>query len=522
MQNKHIRIAPVLFLIFNRLDTTKRVFQVIRDAKPQQLFIAADGARKEKKGEFEKCKAVREYVLSNIDWDCEVKTLFQNNNLGCGIAISTAISWFFHNIQEGIILEDDCLPHFDFFRYCSDLLDLYRNDTRIFLISGYNKQGLWNPDWYDYFFSNLGGIWGWASWARAWKYFDFKMLDIDDFIRKNNFKHLLGAEIGAIRQDTIYSEIITNKIDAWSYQWGYARHKNNGLSCVPSKNLIINIGFMEDATHTKEKIIQPDCYGLHFPLKINHFFVPDREYDKKFVGYEDLKKQISGSTFVVQYLPSFLHRLAMTIDANGLSYLGLEALKELMQAVVTCEMQGLQGIIIEAGCALGGSAIGITAAKSMERELRCYDVFGLIPPPSQQDGVDVHARYAEIVSGKSAGLKGDVYYGYRENLLSVVENNFSQYGFPIGENSVCLVKGLYEETLQITTPVILAHIDCDWYDSVKLCLERICPYIVNGGVMIIDDYHHYSGCKQAVDEFMSQNDAFERIDGKSRLHLRKR
>ena len=222
------------------------------------------------------------------------------------------------------------------------------------------------------------------------------------------------------------------------------------------------------------------------------------------------------------YSPAFLHHLAVTLDAGGLSYLGVEALKELMQAVVTCEMRGLQGIIVEAGCALGGSAIGIAAAKSMERELRCYDVFGMIPPPSQQDGADVHTRYAEIVTGESAGLKGDVYYGYRENLLSVVENNFSQYGLPIDENSVCLVKGFYEETLQISTPVILAHIDCDWYDSVKLCLKRIAHHIVDNGVMIIDDYHHYSGCKQAVDEFLSRYNEFERIDGKSRLHLRKR
>ena len=178
--------------------------------------------------------------------------------------------------------------------------------------------------------------------------------------------------------------------------------------------------------------------------------------------------------------------------------------------------------MVEAGCALGDSALGITAAKSMKREFRCYDVFAMIPPPSKQDGADVHARYAEIVSGKSAGLKGNVYYGYQENLLNVVGNNFSRYGFPIAEHSVRLIKGLYQDTLRIDEPVMLAHIDCDWYDSVKLCLERIAPHMVNGGVMVIDDYHHYSGCRQAVKEFMLQHDTFEQINGKSRLHLRKR
>ena len=220
--------------------------------------------------------------------------------------------------------------------------------------------------------------------------------------------------------------------------------------------------------------------------------------------------------------PSFLHNFAVALDTNGLSYLGIVALQELMQAVLTYEILGLQGIIVETGCALGGSAIGITGAKSKTRELRCYDVFDMMPPPSQQDGADVHARYDEIVSGKSAGLKGSVYYGYQENLLNVVENNFFQYGFPIREHSVRLIKGLYEDTLHIDVPVILAHIDCDWHDSVKICLERIAPHIISGGVMIIDDYHHYSGCRLAVDEFMSKDDKFERINGKSRLHLWKR
>jgi len=283
--------TPILFLIFNRLDTTKQVFQAIKEAKPSQLFIAADGPRPNKENETEKCEIVRKYVLDNIDWECQVKTLFREQNLGCGQGVSTAITWFFNHVEEGIILEDDCLPHPDFFEYCKELLRLYRYDTRIFLISGYNKQGLWNENVYDYFFSNFGGIWGWASWARAWKSFDINMNDIDDFIANNNFYNLLGAEIGPIRQNTIYSEIITQKIDTWDYQWAYTRHKNNGLACVPSKNLIINIGFGEDATHTKDKIVQPNTYELAFPLRTNNFIVPDRNYDQKFIGYEPFGKE---------------------------------------------------------------------------------------------------------------------------------------------------------------------------------------------------------------------------------------
>lgn len=236
---------------------------------------------------------------------------------------------------------------------------------------------------------------------------------------------------------------------------------------------------------------------------------------------EIVVSDVSTSLKMPSYSPAFLHHLALTLDAEGLSYLGVEALEDIMQAVVVCEIQNMQGIIVETGCALGGSAIGIAAAKSTRREFRCYDVFDMIPPPSQKDGAEVHIRYAEIISGKSTGLKGNVYYGYQKKLLSVVENNFSRYGFPIGDHAVQLIKGLYEDTLHIDVPVVLAHIDCDWYDSVKLCLERISPHIISRGVMIIDDYHYYSGCKQAVDEFMSLHREFERIDNKSRLRLRK-
>jgi len=284
--------TPILFLVFNRLDTTKQVFETIRKVAPLKLYVASDGPRDTREGEDEKVKTIRDYVLKSIDWKCEVKTLFREKNLGCGKAVSQAITWFFENEEMGIILEDDCLPHIDFFEYCRILLELYKNDSRIFLISGFNKQGLWNPDLYDYFFSNLGGIWGWASWARAWKYFDLEMPDLDDFMKNNNFVNSLAQEIGIPRQDIIYKEMVINKTDTWDYSWGYARHKNNALSCVPSKNLIINIGFGENATHTNDNILQPDYYSLNFPLKINNFIVPDREYDKKFIGYQKANPNI--------------------------------------------------------------------------------------------------------------------------------------------------------------------------------------------------------------------------------------
>lgn len=276
--------TAVLFLVFNRLTPTKQVFEAIRRAKPPRLYIAADGARDGKEGEVGKVNAVRKFVIESIDWDCEVKTLFREKNLGCKYAVSEAITWFFENEQQGIVLEDDCLPSQSFFWYCEELLEKYKYDERIFLISGYNKQGKWLRGGGSYFFSCYGGIWGWAGWSRAWKHYDVDMKDIDDFIRNNNFVNLLGRAQGRIRQEVIYNSIIKKKMNTWDYQWAYARHKNNGLACVPVENLIENIGFGEDATHTlgeNENNIK-SC-EIEFPLVDNNFFVPDREYDEKFL-----------------------------------------------------------------------------------------------------------------------------------------------------------------------------------------------------------------------------------------------
>lgn len=220
-------------------------------------------------------------------------------------------------------------------------------------------------------------------------------------------------------------------------------------------------------------------------------------------------------------ISSILHNLIASVDDRGLSYLGIEALSDLAKNTQAIENAQVPGVIIETGCALGGSSIVIAAAKSTERKFMCYDVFGMIPPPSEKDGEDVHKRYAEIVSGKSEGLKGQIYYGYQENLINVVENNFNQAGFPLAENNITLVQGLYEDTLVLDEPVALAHIDCDWYESVRLCLKRIAQHVSSGGIIIIDDYYYYDGCRQAVDEFLAEHSRQYTPLQKSRLHLRK-
>jgi hypothetical protein len=268
--------TAVLFIVFNRFETTREVFDSIKKARPPRLYIASDGARPSKGDEDKKVKKIREYIIANIDWKCDVKTLFREENIGCRLAVSGAISWFFRNEEMGIILEDDCLPSQSFFWFCEEMLKKYKNDKRIFYVTGYNSQNVWNASKHDYFFSHIGSIWGWATWRRSWNEYDINMGDIDDFIENDGFINLFGNKIGKRR----LLEIVGSKtIDTWDYQFSYVAHKNNALACIPSCSLIKNIGFGEDATHTFG--INNDGVTLHdlkFPLRDNVFITSDSKY----------------------------------------------------------------------------------------------------------------------------------------------------------------------------------------------------------------------------------------------------
>ena len=207
------------------------------------------------------------------------------------------------------------------------------------------------------------------------------------------------------------------------------------------------------------------------------------------------------------------------VRQDKLTYLEPSALMDLYNRMRQVELEHPQGIVVEAGCALGGSAIVIAAAKNRERTLRLFDAFETIPPPSKSDGEDAHARYKLISSGQATGIKGETYYGYQPDLLAKVIQTFREYELPVEDNGIELVKGYYEATLQIDSPVALAHIDCDWHDSVLVCLQQIEPHLVSGGILVIDDYDAWSGCKRAVDEyFAGREDEFEFVQ-KSRLHI---
>ena len=240
--------TPILFIIFNRLDTTQQVFAQIKKVQPAQLFIAADGPRNDKEGEKEKCEVVRKWVLEQIDWDCDVKTLFRNENLGCGKGPASAIDWFFQNVERGIILEDDCLPNNSFFVFCETMLKRFENDCNIMHISGNNFQ-LSQIGNESYYLSKLPHIWGWATWRRAWGKYEFDLTGFDDTKNCNYFNY---KSIDDYWHD-LFKKTKKEFTLFWDCQWVFTILHNNGFCILPQNNLVTNIGFGEDSTHTSDR-----------------------------------------------------------------------------------------------------------------------------------------------------------------------------------------------------------------------------------------------------------------------------
>jgi hypothetical protein len=244
--------TPVLFLVFNRPHTTLEVFRAIRHARPPRLYIAADGPREGHPGERERCEEVRA-IATSVDWPCEVRTLFRDRHLGCGIAVSTALDWLFEHEPEGIILEDDCLPDQSFFRFCEELLERYRANHTVMMISGDSYHGTSQHLRISYFFSRHVHIWGWASWRRAWRHNDRKMVR---WPALKNSDWLLGLGNGNKEFRKVWTRIFdgvhAGADDIWDYQWVFSCWVRNGLAIVPARNLVTYLGFGDDATHTTD------------------------------------------------------------------------------------------------------------------------------------------------------------------------------------------------------------------------------------------------------------------------------
>jgi hypothetical protein len=274
--------TSVAFIIFNRPDTTKRVFEAIRQAKPPKLLVIADGHRINRPGEAEKCAAARA-IIEGVDWECEVLTNYSDVNLGCGKRVSTGIDWVFDQVEEAIILEDDCLPDPTFFEFCEVILDKYRDDERIMMVSGTNYLGTWKSTIQSYHFSYYGGIWGWASWKRAWKHYDYEMKLWADTEVKARSRDVLPSEKQYVDRKKIWEQVSNGMIDTWDYQWHFARLVQSGLSIVPAVNLISNLGFGVDSTNTINKYSEFSnlkTQNMKFPLIHPQYMMRDFAADK--------------------------------------------------------------------------------------------------------------------------------------------------------------------------------------------------------------------------------------------------
>jgi hypothetical protein len=247
--------TPVAFLVFNRPDLTEITFQAIAQAKPLTLLLIADGPRFPE--EVEKCEKVRN-IIKNVDWNCDVLTNFSEVNLGCKKRVSSGLDWVFSTVEEAILIEDDCLPNPSFFTFCQTLLERYRHDPRIMHISGSNFQDGQSRTNSSYYFSRYSHIWGWASWRRAWKYYDPDMKSWTEFKQQNLLSQLFENPDEVMYWHKVFERTASGDIDTWDFQWQYTCWVQNGLSILPNVNLTSNLGYdRTDATHTR----RPNSYA---------------------------------------------------------------------------------------------------------------------------------------------------------------------------------------------------------------------------------------------------------------------
>ena len=312
--------TPVLFLIFRRPETTLRVFERIREQHPRYLYVGADGPRERVADDAEKCRQTRE-ILNRIDWQCEVRTLFRERNLGCRNNMAQTISWFFGQVEEGIILEEDCLPDPSFFRYCEELLDHYRSDSRVMHIGGVNFQGGIKRGTGSYYFSQVPHIWGWASWRRAWKYYDVDIPSFGDVVERNRHSLFHHSELNE-HFEPVFRGVYQDNVDTWDAQWTYTVNAQHGLAVLPNVNLISNIGYALDALHTTD-LDSPynniPSQEMVFPLVHPEVMIPDERADLLTMLLEVSSRSIprwAARSLLKEWLPDFLMRKEILLEAR--------------------------------------------------------------------------------------------------------------------------------------------------------------------------------------------------------------
>jgi hypothetical protein len=294
--------TPIAFIFFNRPDPTARVFQAIRQAKPPQLFLIADGPRADRPGEAECCAATRA-VVEQVDWDCQVLTNYADHNLNCGVRVATGLDWVFSQVEEAIILEDDCLPDSSFFQYCQELLEYYRHDQRVMTISGdHSPLGLKRKRQAtdSYYFSIHPRIWGWATWRRAWQLRDMEMAQWE-VIRDDGWLDDIFRNPAEARTWQRQLQNAKDSDDYWDYPWNLTCWLHHGLCIVPNTNMVANLGLGPGASRTtdaEDPRANTPVGAMSFPLVHPKFMVVDRQAEQFFYDtvqdYFSLRARLRG------------------------------------------------------------------------------------------------------------------------------------------------------------------------------------------------------------------------------------
>lgn len=300
--------VPVFLVFFNRPEPLKKVFESIREARPSKLFLCQDGPRVGNKNDIENISKCRE-IVSNIDWECDVYYDYSEENLGCGERIYSGITNAFKTVDRLIIIEDDIVANQSFYQFCSELLEKYKDDQRMKLISGMNHMGKYEEIENDYFFTNAGSIWGWATWKRAWEQVEYDMPYINnpkvmrDFYNSFDSKRR-AREIIRCGEEKLNALNNNIKLSSWSYQAGMAGYLNNQVNIVPKYNLISNIGLTDNSVHAVNSlkkipkglqcIFFAKTYEIEFPIKHPKYVINDKYYEKEVL-------KIMGNTFGRKY-----------------------------------------------------------------------------------------------------------------------------------------------------------------------------------------------------------------------------
>ncbi len=309
----------VALIVFNRPEVTKIVFERIRQARPGRLMVIADGPREGRQGEADACLRVRQ-IVEHVDWPCEVLKNYSDANMGCGARVASGIDWVFQHVEQAIILEDDCLPDPTFFRFCEELLERYRDEEQVMQISGSNFLFGGRATEESYYFSRYPLCWGWATWRRAWRHFDFEMqtwkADRDGCLAR--FTHRSERAFWEYGWDSIAQR----RLDTWDYQWALAFLSADGLAVTPSTNLVTNVGFGSDATHTRSRLLamRPAAGAIEFPLRHPVHLEANREADEFTARRFYYKRSVLGkATEIVR------RRLLATVShVRGRGYKSLE------------------------------------------------------------------------------------------------------------------------------------------------------------------------------------------------------